>query len=353
MKILLITDQHFGVRNDNIAFLDYFEKFYKNVVFPFIEENNITNVIDLGDTFDRRKFVNYFSLKRSKEMWFDELEKRNIQYDYIVGNHTSYFKNTISVNSPELMFGRYRNFNIIEKPTVMTYDGVEVVLIPWICQDNEEETMALINSTRAQILLGHLEISGFEMYKGVFVEHGISPSLFSKFEFVASGHLHHRSTRGNIHYLGCPYEMTWSDYNDPKGFHVFDTETRSLTFIPNPYTMFNKIYYSDVDHTMSTLLDFDASKYEGVYVKIIVEQKTNPYWFDMFLDKIEKVNPISVEVVEDDFNIHLGDDSDITDGIEDTVTILTKYVESLEIETDKKSLNVLLRNLYDEAVSIE
>ena len=32
----------------------------------------------------------------------------------------------------------------------------------------------------------------------------------------------------------------------PRGFHIlFDTETRELEFIQNPYEMFHKIYYDD------------------------------------------------------------------------------------------------------------
>jgi DNA repair exonuclease SbcCD nuclease subunit len=55
MKIAIITDQHFGARNDSQHFLDYYEKFYSEVFFPQIDSNDINNVLILGDTFDRRK----------------------------------------------------------------------------------------------------------------------------------------------------------------------------------------------------------------------------------------------------------------------------------------------------------
>ena len=35
-KVLLITDQHFGVRNDNIHYVDRYRKFYTETVLPFI-----------------------------------------------------------------------------------------------------------------------------------------------------------------------------------------------------------------------------------------------------------------------------------------------------------------------------
>ena len=54
MKLLIITDQHFGVRNDNQVFLDKYRKFYEKIVIPFIDKYEITNVLCLGDSFDKR-----------------------------------------------------------------------------------------------------------------------------------------------------------------------------------------------------------------------------------------------------------------------------------------------------------
>jgi len=72
-KVAIITDQHFGARNDSIHFLDYYEKFYSGTFFPTLEEHGIDTVLILGDTCDRRKYVNFYSFKRTRDMFFDKL----------------------------------------------------------------------------------------------------------------------------------------------------------------------------------------------------------------------------------------------------------------------------------------
>jgi hypothetical protein len=57
--------------------------------------------------------------------------------------------------------------------------------------------------------------------------------------------------------------------------------------------------------------------------------------------------------VEDHLNLNLEDDEDIVNEAEDTLTILSKYVDQLDIKADKSRLDNLLRSLYNEALSME
>lgn len=353
MKLALITDQHFGARSDSTAFSEYFERFYENVFFPYLLEHGITNVIDLGDTFDRRKYINYDTLRRCRKYYFDVLKANNIQVDVIVGNHDTYFKNTNEVNSPELLLGDYDNIAVYDEPGEYNYDGLNIAFLPWVCSGNYEQSMQFIENTKAQILFGHLEIQGFEMYRGTFNDHGFDTSVFDKFDMVCTGHFHHRSSRGNIFYLGNPYELTWADFNDPRGFHIFDTDTRELTFIQNPYRMFNKIHYTDANKTVEQVLEDDMEMYRDTFVKVIVHEKNNPYWFDMFIDKLEKTGIADLQVVEDHLNLNLEDDDDIIDEAEDTLTILKKVVSGLDTPVSKKELDSFLTSLYTEALHAE
>jgi DNA repair exonuclease SbcCD nuclease subunit len=354
MKIALITDQHFGARNDSKKVHDHFQKFYENIFFPEIKRRGIDTVIDLGDTFDRRKYISFTSLKRAKEMFFQPLADNKINLHVIVGNHDSVYKNTLEVNSIDLLLEEYTNITTYTRPTIAEFDNTEIMLVPWICDANEEETFVKADKTTAQILLGHLELSGYQMYKGGFIDHGISDAWLKKFELVCSGHYHHKSTNGNVNYLGCPYEMTWSDYDDTKGFHILDTETRTLEFVPNTFTLFHKVWYDDTDLDMHGLLKQteDFSKYESRVVKVIIKNKDNPQLFDLYIEKLEAVNPLNIQVVQDHLHLDLEDDNDIVDEAEDTLTILDNYVENLDIKNDRVDLQKLLRDLYSEALQV-
>ena len=267
MKVAIITDQHFGARNDSIAFLDFFEKFYDNTFFPSIDAAGITTVLILGDTFDRRKYVNFYALDRAKKMFFDKLAERNITVHMLAGNHDTYFKNTNEVNSPDLLLKEYDNIHVIDHPTTIEVDGTKICMMPWICPENYQASLDEMKNTNAELCMGHFEIAGFAMYRGMESHEGLSKETFEKFDMVFSGHYHHRSDDGHIYYLGNPYELTWQDFNDPRGFHLYDLATRELEFVRNPYTMFARIEYNDKDQEPT---DLDALDLNQTYVKLIV-----------------------------------------------------------------------------------
>lgn len=352
MKVCLLGDTHFGARGDSPFFHNYFKKFYTEIFFPYLEQNNITEIIQLGDVFDRRKFINFQTLHHCKDYFF---EKANSSFKtrLLVGNHDTYYKNTNKVNSLELLLGEYKNIEQIHKPTEINYGGVKVLIVPWMCADNYNEVLHAMDVSTAQILIGHFEIQGFEMHRGAFCDHGIETSVFDKFDLVLSGHFHTKSSRGNITYTGTPYEMTWSDWGDEKGFYILDLETRELTFLKNPFSIFHKIWYDDSDCTMDEVIAQDFSQYKDCIVKVIIKNKINTVWFDMFIEKLEKAGVIDLQVVEDHLNLNLEDDQDIINEAEDTLTILKKYVDQLELRADKSRLENLLRSLYNEALSME
>lgn len=349
MKVALITDTHWGARGDSVAFASYFNKFYDEIFFPYLKENNINHIVHLGDVVDRRKYINYVTarnLNNFMKRCFDE----EITLDVIIGNHDTSFKNTNDVNSMNELYGQSKyNVNIYSEPQEVDLYGLKVAFVPWICSGNYERSMAFLKSTNAQVLFGHLELQGFEMYRGSYNDHGFDASLFDSFDVVCSGHFHHKSDKGNIHYLGAPYEITWSDYNDKRGFHIFDTETRELEYIENPLSMFHKIYYDD---TTGEDIVVDSS-YKGSYIKIIVRKKSDPLKLDRLISAFEAVGPTDIQVLEETLAMNIEGDDEAIDEAEDTLTMLRKFVENVYTGSNKKSLDGLLTELYNDAMMLE
>ena len=353
MKIAIISDTHAGARGDDPRFNEYFFKFWEGTFFPYLKENNITQICHLGDVVDRRKYINFVTLNSWRKRFFDVLERESINMDVIVGNHDVTYKNTNEINAMHELFGRYENINVFIDPVEMEYAGTKVALVPWINSSNYEQTLDFLENTKSQIVFGHFEIAGFEMDRGNICHTGLEKSLFNRFDMVLSGHFHHKSNDGSIFYLGNQYEITWADYNDQRGFHVFDTETRELTFVPNPNRMFYKLNYDDGAQDFEHWKNYDFNNLKDTFVKVVVLNKQNPYLFDNVIDNLYKAGVADISIVEDFTDVALDDDQELIDQAEDTMTILSKYIDNLTLNVNNDILKTLMKELYVEALNTE
>ncbi len=346
MKIAIITDQHFGCRKNSKFFHDYFLKFYNDVFFPTLEKENITTIVDMGDTFDSRKGIDFSSLSWAKNNYYDRVKELGCHIHTIVGNHTAYYKNTNDINAVDLLLREYDNVSVYSEPTEIKLDQLKVLLIPWINSENEEKTIKLIKKTKCPVAMGHLEVKGFRIHRGYIMETGTDVSLFDKFERVYSGHYHTRSDNGTVYYLGNPYEMFWNDLNDTRGFHIFDTETLEHTPVNNPYKLFYNIYYEDTNYQT-----FDARQYENKIVKVIVRKKTDSKKFEKFLDKLYSVNVSELKIIEN-FALIESEEFEAEES-EDTISILNRYIQEAEVDFDKSIVTNILQEVYREACEVE
>jgi len=341
MKTLLITDQHFGVRNDNQHFLDHYKKFYTEIVIPFIKVSKIDTVLCLGDTFDKRRSINFMSLEAAKEMWFNPLEEMGVTMHMLVGNHDIYYKNTLRVNAPSELLGAYGNITVYDVPTTVTIGGLPILFLPWICDENREESLRTISESPATVAMGHLELNGFEAHPGHMMHNGMDSNMFKRFEKVFSGHYHMKSKRDNVHYLGNPYQLYWNDYGCKRGFHVFDTETLKTTFYRNPFDTFHKLHYNGGVSIPS------ADEIKGSFVKLIVEEKGDHAKFDYAVRQLQDLGLADLKIIED-LSVDL-ENGDAVLETEDTLTLLDNYIDEIDLKVDKNNIKAVMRSLYIEA----
>ena len=345
MKIAIFTDTHWTARKSSRHLHDYFELFYKNIFFPTLEEQGVEIVVHMGDAFDNRKSIDFWGLDWTRRVVLEPLRKYEVHM--IVGNHDIFLRNSTEINAPELLLKDYPNIKTYSSPTNTKVGGIDMTFIPWICSENYDETLKVIKKSKAKIAMGHLELQGFRVNKHlVMEEHGLDPNIFTKFQKVFSGHYHTRSDNGRIFYLGNPYEMYWTDVNDTRGFHIFDTETLEHTPINNPYKLFYNIYYEDTPHQM-----FDVTEYANKIVKVIVRKKSKQKEFDKFIDKLYKVGIQDLKIVEN-FDIQENEDF-VIDEEENTISILNRYIDESECNFDKNVIKGIFQDLYQQSCEID
>ena len=345
MKIAIITDQHLDGRKGNLAFWNYFQKFYDEIFFPTLEKEGVRVVFDLGDTFDNRKSMDFNTFHRVRENYFERL--KDYEVHMLLGNHCTYYKNTNRINSPELLLEQYNNIRIYSEPKEILMGKKVFLMLPWINKENQEDVFSRLETSEADICCGHLELTGFEVTPGMKMDHGMDPQLFHRFKRVWSGHYHHKSKKGNVQYLGNPYQMYWNDYKDRRGFHIYDTESDKLKFVANPYEIFDKIFYDD------TSMDYnkqDVSDYKDKYIKIVVNEKRDYQMFETLVDRLYNVGVHDVKIIEN--LLEQDDKADIDVSTKDTLTLLNEYIDEVEMSVDKSDLKGLMRSLYIESCNV-
>jgi hypothetical protein len=250
------------------------------------------------------------------------------------------------------LFGeRYTNFIIYEEPIELQFGSLRVAMVPWINKNNHEDFLRFIKKSKCPVICGHFELEGYQVLRGVKFEGGMPANLLARYEMVLSGHFHHKHGGGNVQYLGTQYQITFSDLEDRKGFHVLDTETRELEFVENPNRMFHAIRYDDSRHDYSKVLEnADFSRYANTFVKVFVDSKTKPYMFDKFLDGIYTAPAMGVTIVEQNPDTSTGEPA--ADMALDTLGLINKEIDGMEEVHDKSMLKRIVRDLYMESLSL-
>lgn len=340
MKIAIIADTHFGVKNDSPFMLDYQEKFFEGF-FKDCRERGVEKIVHLGDFFDRRRHINFHTLNRVRKFFLQRIRDYGMTMDVVVGNHDCFFKDSIGVNSVSEIFCEYPEISVIDKPVFV--DGIGL-FCPWINDETRDLVMEMLDKHHGtdSVVFGHFEIAGIDIGGGSEYDSIIDKKSLAGYRKVFSGHYHTH----NEYYVGSPYQLTWGDYGDDKGYVVLDTVTGVDEFVVNKNEMYVKVLYnSDVKDYVSTFVD---GSYKGKVVRIIVEKCDDDLTFAAFLDMIEKDGAVEVSVVNDVENIVFDNDESVSYDI-GTVQLIEEYVDALGGNFDKDAVKEFLKRILMEA----
>jgi len=346
-KALLLADIHCGARSDSETFLNNFEQLFLSFIPSIAKQNlgnyNTFNVFILGDFWDNR---NHLSVKTINVV-LDTLSVLFEQHPYIkitmiCGNHDIYYKNTKKITSLKIFHNKFpNNIEIVLDPKKIIINRRKIMLAPWVIT---EEDMKEIFSEKMDIALGHFNINGFELVKGVVEDGGESPNKFREmFSLTFSGHFHIRSEKDRIIYVGNPYPLTWNDSDMIKGGYLLDFDTLQYEFIENTYCpIFKKVYLS---HIKKKIIDLKKSVPNN-FIKLILDDIINASDLDRLNYMISSLEPLSFDIAdgEKDFGY-----VDVSDDISATsIDFLNEYIDGSKFdeEIDKTILKRKMNELY-------
>ncbi len=341
MKIAIIGDLHIGARNSSRVFMNHFKDYFEQEFFPYLLENNIKHVVQLGDTLDRRKNIDFSVSEFLLEFFFKFFEENEIQYTSLLGNHDIYYRQSLELSGIMQYAKDFKYIKILDKPEVVNIDNLKCRFIPWVCDTNSKDIICALEEDNQDdmVLFGHLELSGFQIHRGYVSEHEtLNKKHIKNYKRVYTGHYHTPSFFENINYIGTPYQITWNDYADEKKFVVLDTETLEEEIVFSKNKLFVRYTYDD---TFLNTFDYEGNKKR--FIKLIIDDKSiSNAKLDFFLQKLEtECEPHNISVVD---NRDALVSSEITNiEIEDPLTILMEFTKTTI--TEKEILDIALEKI--------
>ncbi len=348
-RVWIISDTHFGARNNNVEWLDRMISYFEDYFIPIVKENYRPGdiLIHCGDVYDNRQSINLLVLHKTLDL-FEKFSNIFDDVYVIAGNHDIMRKNTNEISSLDSL--KYiPNVNIYKEPVVLKTKDTECLLMPWRKSENDEKLV--INGSNADYLFCHTTIQGAKFDKYRHSGAGINATECTQFKKVYTGHIHLSQEHKNIRYVGNPYQMTRSDANNMKGFWCMDLTNGEETFYENLYSpKFVKIYVNKaLENTLGEILSSTENNFVDVYVPNDYLMK---YQVTALIDEISKVSKrLDVIPFEIDDNHNMEEYDLDYDKTLDTYNLCEKYVGSMSLdEPTKKKVLKTLKKAYLEAI---
>jgi len=127
-KTLITTDWHLGLKSNSKNRLAIVVNVVKELI-TYIKNNDIKTLIFAGDLFHCRTAIDVNVINVAYKLLL-ALSKHCKMY-MICGNHDSYLKNTIDVNSLNI-FKSMSNVVIVDQPLQISINGNNTLLVPWL-----------------------------------------------------------------------------------------------------------------------------------------------------------------------------------------------------------------------------
>ncbi len=354
MAVAIIGDMHVGARGGNAHVREYIAQWCR-YAFEDMSQRGIDTYIQLGDAFDIRRHLLGMDYEWIVNEFIPLHEKYGISGVYIDGNHDLPYKETNKTSWVDLLARLCPAYiTRISEPTAHFQFGATAsevgCFLPWICEANLETSLKAIEASTAKYCFAHLELGGFEMYRGNVSEESrfnLNAGHFSKFDAAYTGHFHTKSESGVIKYVGTPYPLTWADYQDAeddlRGYHILAADG-ACDFVPNPEhvkSFFKILTYNWAELNLDDKLALqyksvseleDTIGLKGKIVKIVIADRGNAKHYKDFVDAVRQCKTIDVTYVD----MTVGDVAGVS-GLNEGEAV-TDEMSDVEVVTDIESI---------------
>lgn len=349
-KVLIFSDIHFGENLNSPLKLDIA---CKNIDFiiDLIKKYKINNVIFCGDWFHSRASLSVNTFYKSYQALSKLTSNINGKLYMIVGNHDSYYKNSIDIHSLK-SFEQISNVQIIESIETIIIDGKKLTFCPWGTNlDN-------LKNIKSDYLFGHFEPNGAELAGSISQGSDYSINdLTSICSTVFSGHYHiskeYPTETGTLIMVGSPSQQNWGDINTKRGCYIFIPKFNKYSFIENTEApIHNKFLYSEILEKKKLP---DKKEIENNFIKLIIDCPYKYSRINELLEKFHKANPLTIEpeyFYSDQIKLDLNN-TDQVKTFKTYIEYIIQYIKDIDVseEINKEKLTELAINIYNKVVS--
>ena len=360
---LVIGDVHFGIKSNSIPWLESQLKFFREQIFPIIENvelYNISDVVFLGDLFDIRYSTNnYISIEVKKlfrEM-ISILENTDVKIFCLAGNHDYYspLEELKEYNTYESIFGEEFLYKYGEDFQYVTDKGSlvckyndnigigNIILLPWYETENREKfkkhikDISFFNKTHKE-----------NPVRAIYCHTDLEPEFTDDPEIVSalkeldipiySGHIHYMYTNKEkkFYNLGACCAFTFNDANQSRYVYIINEKENKCVRIENVTTP-KFIILRDEE-----IFDENPKYYNNNYVEFIISEcNKNQLRYKEQITKLKLQYPssnIRVKIVTDSTLFCTNNGININTNIE-------QYIENNIPDNLKDNLNIIKEEL--------
>lgn len=353
MKLLLVSDIHFGVKssvegnsgNKKIGDL-FLNKTFEVLDAMFAKHNEYIDAIAiLGDVFDKR-------ITSDNKVLYDTFKFFSRHIDkpiyILIGNHDCYFNNTNEYNTVNQLAMMFDNITIVPEETMVIDD---ILLVNWVNDENRDKIMSAIEKSTQSYLFGHFDIVGANLGSGRLSTKGFDKDEFKKFKQVFTGHYHTQSQISNIVYLGNPLQTKMSEHDEDKGVVILDTTTHSWYRDNYEMKMFYKVDYDSILDMVSAYGDVFYDTYIDKVVELTVDRSSSNYAIEKHERMVHNIRSVASSITVIIKNIVKVDDVSSKESVDisDGRTLLTDEMKKFNFsDNDKKYVDELYQQSKDE-----